>query len=46
MADTSWDVEFAEFLEDIRLKRQPSANLYDAHAALEIVQRIHEVSNR
>lgn len=46
MADTSWEVEFAEFVEDIRLKRQPSANLYDAHAALAIVQRIYEVSNR
>lgn len=46
MADTSWEIEFAEFVEDIRLMRQPSANLYDAHAALEIVQRIYEVSNR
>lgn len=46
MTDTSWDVEFSEFLEDIRLKRQPSANLYDAHAALRVVERIYEVSNR
>lgn len=44
MADTSWEVEFAEFVEDIRLHRQPSANLYDAHAALEIVRRIYAAS--
>src|SRR6266404_579931 len=30
MADNSWDTEFAEFLEDIRLKRPPSAGLRDA----------------
>ncbi len=46
MADTSWEVEFAEFVEDIRLKRQPSANLYDAHAALRVIERIYEVSGR
>lgn len=45
MADTSWEVEFVEFLEDIRLKRQPSANLYDAHAALDIVQRVYSASS-
>lgn len=46
MADTSWEVEFAEFVEDIRLQRQPSANLYDAHAALRVIERIYEVSGR
>lgn len=44
MADTSWEVEFAEFVEDIRLQRQPSANLYDAHAALRVIECIYEVS--
>ena len=39
--DTSWEVEFAEFLEDIRLGRRPAAGLQDAKAALEIVQRIY-----
>jgi predicted dehydrogenase len=44
MADTSWEAEFAEFVEDIRLGRQPAAGLYDAQAALQIVERIYEVS--
>jgi predicted dehydrogenase len=44
MPDTSWDVEFAEFVEDIRLGRQPAAGLNDARAALEIVERIYEES--
>jgi predicted dehydrogenase len=39
--DASWDVEFAEFAEDIRLHRQPAASLADAHAALRIVERIY-----
>jgi predicted dehydrogenase len=44
MADNSWAVEFEEFLEDIRLKRQPEANLSDAYAALSIVQKIYRES--
>jgi predicted dehydrogenase len=44
MADTSWEAEFAEFVEDIRLGRQPVAGLSDAQAALQIVERIYEVS--
>ena len=43
-ADDSWAVEFAEFLEDIRLDRTPSANLEDACAALQIVEHIYKVS--
>jgi predicted dehydrogenase len=42
--DNSWGLEFAEFLEDIRLNRQPSANLHDAYAALDIVQKIYQES--
>ena len=38
--DNSWALEFAEFLEDIRLKRTPSANLMDARAALAAVEKI------
>jgi predicted dehydrogenase len=45
-ADDSWEVEFAEFLDDIRLGRQPAANLYDACAALQIVERIYQGSSR
>ncbi len=41
MADNSWEVEMAEFLEDIRLGRQPAAGLRDAAAALGIVEKIY-----
>jgi predicted dehydrogenase len=44
MADNSWDVEMAEFLEDIRLGRQPSAGLTDAVAALDVVDKIYQGS--
>ena len=43
-ADRSWDVEFAEFLDDIRLKREPSAGLADARAALRIVETIYRAA--
>jgi predicted dehydrogenase len=39
--DRSWEIEFAEFLEDIQLQRQPAAGLPEARAALEIVDRIY-----
>jgi predicted dehydrogenase len=41
MADDSWSVEMAEFFEDIRLDRQPSAGLRDADAALRVVEKIY-----
>jgi predicted dehydrogenase len=41
MGDDSWLVEFAEFLEDIRLGRTPSVGLADAQAALNVVQKIY-----
>ncbi len=44
MADDSWAVEFAEFLEDIAADREPRAGLADAVAALNVVERIYEVS--
>ena len=44
MADDSWEVELAEFYEDIRLGRTPAAGLADAHAALEVVKQIYEES--
>ena len=44
MGDDSWDVEMAEFLEDIRLGRQPASGLKDAIAVLEIVERIYNES--
>jgi predicted dehydrogenase len=42
--DRSWLVEFAEFLEDIRLGREPSAGLAAARAALVIVERVYAAS--
>lgn len=45
MADDSWEVEFAEFLDDITHNRQPAANMQDAHAVLKIVEEIYRISN-
>ena len=42
--DQSWALEFAEFLDDIRLGRQPASGLADARAALVIVEEIHRQS--
>jgi predicted dehydrogenase len=42
--DSSWALEFAEFLDDIRLNRTPSANLNDARACLSIVEKIYKDS--
>lgn len=39
--DRSWELEFAEFLTDIRLGRQPAAGLSDARAVLQIVEQIY-----
>lgn len=44
MADDSWEVELAEFVEDIKLKRQPSVGIHDARAALSIVEEIYRIS--
>jgi predicted dehydrogenase len=44
MADTSWEVEFAEFVDDIRQGRQPSPSLSDAQATLQVIERIYEAS--
>jgi len=42
MADNSWETEFAEFLDDIRLQRQPRPGIEDAQAALRIVERVYQ----
>lgn len=44
MGDNAWEVEFAEFLQDICLNRTPAANLHDARAALAIVEKIYGAS--
>jgi len=42
--DHSWRLEFQEFMDDVSLDRVPAANLNDALAALEVVERIYELS--
>jgi predicted dehydrogenase len=42
--DRSWALEFAEFLEDIRLDRTPAAGLGDARAALVVVEEVYRQS--
>jgi predicted dehydrogenase len=44
MADDSWEIEFSEFLDDIRLGRDPAAGVADAQAALRVVEKIYEES--
>lgn len=43
-ADTSWEREFSEFVEDIQRNRRPAANLDDARATLAIVETIYAES--
>lgn len=45
-ADRSWEIEFAEFLDDIRLSREPAPGLDDARAALEVVGTVYARSRR
>jgi len=44
MADNSWDLEFAEFLEDIRLHRDPAPGIRDAQAALGVIEKVYSVT--
>jgi predicted dehydrogenase len=44
--DQSWKLEFDEFLDDIRLGREPSAGLRDAQAALRVVETVYRRSGR
>jgi predicted dehydrogenase len=43
-SDQSWEVEFKEFLDDIRLGRDPSAGLPAARAALLVVEEVYRRS--
>jgi predicted dehydrogenase len=45
MIDNSWNLEFAEFLSDIRLNRKPSPTLEDAYAALSVVEQVYAQSS-
>jgi hypothetical protein len=40
-SDKSWDTEFAEFLDDIRLHRQPAPGIRDAQAALTVIENVY-----
>ncbi len=42
MADDSWEAEFTEFLEDIRLRREPEPGIQAAQAALRVVETLYE----
>ena len=42
--DNSWNMEFSEFLDDIRLGREPAAGLADARAALVVVETVYAQS--
>ena len=44
MDDNSWSVELAEFYDDIRLNRLPSAGLRDAYEALKVIEIIYKES--
>ncbi len=41
MADDSWQAEWAAFLDDIRLRRQPNPGIADAQAALRIIEQVY-----
>ncbi len=45
MADNSWETEFSEFIDDIKLNRPSKPSIDDAHAALKIVEEIYRISN-
>ena len=44
MSDDSWDIEFEEFVNDIRLDRRPQSTLSDAYEALKIIEKIYKDS--
>jgi len=44
MGDDSWAVEIAEFYDDIRLNRAPSAELKDAYEALNLIEKVYKES--
>jgi predicted dehydrogenase len=46
MADNSWAREFSDFLDDIRLHRDPCPGIRDAQAALRIVEAVYAEASR
>jgi hypothetical protein len=45
MPDNSWEIEIAEFMEDIRRSRIPQPGIADARAALEIIEQLYSKSS-
>jgi predicted dehydrogenase len=41
MADNSWELEFDEFLEDIRLDRDPIPGIRETQAVLRVVEKVY-----
>ena len=46
MADDSWEAEFREFLDDIRLGRTPDPGIDAARAALSVIEKIYTTKGR
>jgi len=46
MADNSWELEFDEFLEDIRLERDPVPGIANTQAVLRVVEQVYRDSTR
>jgi predicted dehydrogenase len=46
MADDSWEAEWNEFQEDIRLNRQPGSGICDAQAALQVAAEVYRQSGK
>jgi predicted dehydrogenase len=46
MADDSWQQENAEFLEDIRLGRQPAPGIAEAQAALRVIEQVYRENRK
>jgi len=44
-ADDSWNVEFADFIRDIRGRRAPEPGLRDAIAALRVIEHVYKASS-
>jgi predicted dehydrogenase len=42
--DDSWRIEIQEFIEDVRLGREPQPGLRETRATLDVVERIHAAS--
>jgi hypothetical protein len=42
--DDSWGLETREFVEDIRLKRQPTPGLKEARAVMHVVDTVYRQS--